>query len=132
MRNLPTEQELDASVKNPFIQNPVRPRSQTILTHRNGPHYWITQQQRLQCHSYDCRSQMLLRCNIPSMHDDNHRTPDFQTLSQPPILMVWLTQTSHQQQRPVLHVPLWPHHYQRTWNPTKPIHGVSPSNRQLI
>jgi len=42
MRNLPTEQKPDALIEDPLVQNPIRSRSQTILTCCNGSYHWPT------------------------------------------------------------------------------------------
>jgi len=95
MRHLPTEQESDTPIENTSIQNSVRPRGKTILTHCHGPYHWTTQQQGLQCHPHDHQSWMFPRCNIFTMHNNHHWTPNHQTLSQPFVPMVRFTQTSH-------------------------------------
>ena len=132
MHNLPTKQEPYAQTKDPLIQNPIRPRSQTLFTHCYGPNHWPTQQQGLRRYPHYRRPQMFLRCNISSLHDHDHQTPNCQTLSQSSLLMVWTSQTNYQRQRSPIHIPLWSHTHKGTRDTTEPIHSISPSDRRFI
>jgi len=130
MRNLPTKQKPHTRNKNPTLQNHHARERSPFHTDRNGFDHRTTLITGIRCNIDYCGPQMLTRGYLPTLQDNDHRTPNRPIVLRTCIPLVRTTHKGNIRQRPSFHESLRTRSGQRTRHYVEYVNGILTANRR--
>ncbi len=132
MHDLPAKQNHDPQKENTALPYHHQRRYPPIPTDCNGPYHRTSAATWAQCHPNHSRLRMFVRSYLPPMFRHYHRPWNCPALLRLHLPMVWPANQNDKRLRPQIHLTVRQSTHRKARNPTKPIYGIPPPNRQAI